>query len=133
MTPELDRIDHLHVYVTDRNAAESWYSDVLGLSRVDALLAWATKDGPLVLGNPEGNVHVALFERPNLPEKSSAAFGASGGQFLAWKSHLEKKGLQPRVADHDLAYSMYFTDPDGNLHEITTYDHHVVRNALQAA
>ena len=132
MTPKLDGIDHLHVYVTDRDEAESWYADMLGLGRVEALLAWATKEGPLVLANPEGSVHVALFERSSLPEKSSAAFGASGAQFLAWKSHLETKGLQLRIADHDLAYSMYFVDPDGNMHEITTYDHEHVADALRS-
>ena len=29
--------------------------------------------------------------------------------------------------DHDLAFSYYFQDPDGNHLEITTYDHATVR------
>ena len=31
MIPVFDRIDHIHVYATDRNQAEQWYADVMGL------------------------------------------------------------------------------------------------------
>ena len=128
MAPELKGFDHIHVYVADRARAEDWYAEVLGFRRVEALMSWAVKDGPLTLEDPEGTVHLALFERADPEGSSTVAFGASGEAFLAWKAHLEDKGLDLRIADHKLAYSLYFHDPDRNLYEITTYDYDKVRS-----
>jgi catechol 2,3-dioxygenase len=130
MTPKLDGIDHVHVYVASWGDAEEWYKSVLGFKRVDAFMVWAVDNGPLTLENPEGNIHLALFERNKHPDTSAIAFGASGAEFLAWKMHLEGHGLELRISDHDLAYSMYFSDPWGNMHEITTYDHDYVAENL---
>jgi catechol 2,3-dioxygenase len=122
MTPTLSGIDHIHVYVANWEDAEKWYGTVLGLKRVEALMPWAVKGGPLTLENPEGNVHIALFERENHSGSTAIAFGASGEAFLVWKAHLENMGLELRITDHKLAYSLYFNDPDQNMHEITTYE-----------
>lgn len=129
LAPGLTGIDHVHVYVSDRRAAETWYAKVLGFRRVEALMAWATPTGPLTLEDPGGRVHLALFESDK-PPTSTVAFGAEGEQFLAWKTHLEKLGIELRVADHELAWSLYFYDPDGNYHEITTYDTATVSQRL---
>ncbi len=130
MTPKLNGIDHVHVYVANWDEAEKWYETVLGFKRVEALMAWAVKNGPLTLENPEGNIHLALFETQSHPDTSAIAFGASGEGFLSWKTHLENHGLKLRVTDHKMAYSLYFTDPWGNLHEITTYDRDYVAQQL---
>ena len=106
MTPKLNGIDHIHVYVKNWDEAEDWYGNVLGLKRVEALESWAVKGGPLTLENPEGNVHLALFERNAHAGSSAIAFGASGKEFLAWKTHLEDKGLDLRIADHKMAFSI---------------------------
>ena len=130
MTPKLNGIDHVHIYVAKWGEAEDWYETVLGFKRVEALMAWAVKDGPLTLENPEGNIHLALFERDSLPDSSVIAFGASGEEFLAWKAHLEGHSLELRLTDHKLAYSLYFSDPWGNLHEITTNERDHVAKQL---
>jgi catechol-2,3-dioxygenase len=39
-------------------------------------------------------------------------------------------GSAPRCEDHALALSMYFSDPDGNPFEITTYEHEAARALL---
>ncbi len=127
MTPTLNGIDHVHVYVANWGEAEKWYESVLGFKRVEKFMVWAVKNGPLTLENPAGNVHLALFEREDHPDTSAIAFGATGVEFLSWKSHLEDQGLKLRITDHTLAYSLYFSDPWGNLHEITTYEHDYVR------
>jgi len=127
MTPELNGIDHVHVYVANWGEAEKWYESVLGFKRVEKFMVWAVKNGPLTLENPKGNIHLALFEREDHPDTSAIAFGATGEEFLAWRTHLEDSGLKLRVTDHELAYSLYFSDPWGNLHEITTYEHDYVR------
>lgn len=131
-TPKMTGIDHVHVDVADWGEAEEWYQAVLGLKRVDALMAWAVKNGPLTLENPEGTIHLALFESDKPTSISAIAFGASGEEFLAWKTHLESHGLDLRVTDHKMAYSLYFHDPWGNLHEITTYERDYVAKNLSS-
>lgn len=130
MTPKLTGFDHAHVYVGSWKEAEQWYGRVLGLTRVEALMEWAVENGPLTVENPQSTIHLALFEREDRPSTSSFAFGASGKEFLAWKSHLEGQDLELRLADHHLAYSLYFSDPWGNNHEITTYDRDLVADNL---
>jgi catechol 2,3-dioxygenase-like lactoylglutathione lyase family enzyme len=129
MAPALQRIDHIHVYVADRKAAQRWYADVLGFTPVAALESWAGT-GPLTIGDPSGSVHLALFERAPQPCRSVVAFAATAGEFLAWRNHLTAKLGKPIDAvDHDMAWSLYFTDPDGNPYEITTYEYDAVRAA----
>ena len=122
MAPKLRGIDHIHIYVTAWDEAEDWYRSVLGFERVDALMAWAVPGGPRTLAKPGSDIHLALFENDDHPNTSAIAFGATGEEFLAWKEHLETHGLELRIADHKLAWSLYFNDPYGNMHEITTYD-----------
>ena len=129
MIPKLSGIDHVHVYVTSWSEAEEWYETVLGFKRVEALMVWAVENGPLTLENPEGNVHLALFESDK-PPNSTIAFGANGEEFLAWKAHLESHSLELRLADHKLAWSLYFSDPFGNLYEITTYNYEFAAKQL---
>lgn len=130
MTPKLKGFDHVHVYVRSWDDAEEWYGKILGFKRVEALMPWAVEGGPLTLEDPAGNVHLALFEREDRSGSTAIAFGATGEEFLAWKKHLEGYGLELRVTDHELAYSLYFNDPDQNMHEITTYEHDHVRQRL---
>lgn len=129
--PVMSGIDHVHVYVKDRPAAVEWYRSMLGFEPVEAFMEWATATGPLTLADPTDSVHLALFQSDSAPT-STIAFGATGEAFLAWRAHLEKQGLALRIADHDLAWSMYFHDPDGNYHEITTYDCDVVAETMPA-
>ena len=130
MAPVLKDVDHLHVSVGSWSEAEEWYLLMLGFKRVDALVGWAIKNGPLTIENPEGTIHLALFESESPQPTTVIAFGATGKEFLNWKTHLENQGLELRVSDHKLAYSMYFSDPWKNLHEITTYERDYVAAKL---
>jgi len=131
MVPNLIGVDHLHVYVGNRKEAEDWYLSALNFRRVDALMSWAVQGGPLTVENPESTVHLALFERGATKKSSVIAFGATGEEFLHWKEHLEDLGLELRIVDHELAYSIYFNDPWQNMHEITTYDRDYVAEKLE--
>ncbi len=130
MIPKLNGIDHIHVYLSDWADAEKWYGDVLGFRRVKAFDSWAVPGGPLTIESADGSVHLALFERDKPDGYSVIAFGVGADDFLAWKQRLVSKGLKLRITDHELAYSLYFSDPDGNLHEITTCEHEIVRARL---
>jgi len=124
MIPAIERIDHIHVFVSNRDRAERWYHDVLGFSRVDRYEFWAADGGPLTIGNPAGSVHLALFERPSQPCRSTIALAVGRDEFLAWRTHLSRAlGRAPDLQDHQASWSMYFSDPDGNPFEITSYEY----------
>ncbi len=119
------------MYVSDRAAAERWYGDVLGLARVPELEGWATDGGPLTLADAGGALHLALFERPPGRNHATLALAADAAGFLAWKEHLERvlaRALE--VVDHELSWSLYFSDPDGNPFELTCYEHAALVAAL---
>ncbi|MEP6505711.1 MAG: VOC family protein [Betaproteobacteria bacterium] len=131
MIPIFDRIDHIHIYAAQRNKAEQWYADVMGFSRVAALESWAA-DGPLTLQNSSGTVHIALFEAPAQPNRATIALSVGAEEFVAWRQHLVAKLQRPVEAeDHQLSWSLYFADPDGNPWEITSYQHAVIATLLK--
>ena len=133
MTPKLESLDHIHIYVADRSASEEWYARVLGLRRIPEWESWATEGGPLTIGNPSGTVHLALFERPTEKCRSTVALGTTGSEFLAWRTHLAVVLGHPLMAvDHSLSWSLYFNDPDGNPFEITSYEYKQIAGALGA-
>ena len=129
--PAIDAFDHVHLMVADRAAAERWYREVLGLTRVPELEMWTTDGGPLTLRNAADTVHLALFERTPQPSRTTIALRVDAGAFIAWRAHLQAALGRPlAVEDHDVALSIYFSDPDGNPFEITSYEHAVVRELL---
>ena len=129
---KLESIDHVHVYTPDRARAETWYRRVLGLTRITEFEHWATKDGPLFLSNPERSVSIALFERPAQPTRSIIAFRVSGQDFMTWRAHLREMLGSVEAVDHAGSWSLYFTDPDGNPFEITSYDYEFLRDQLRS-
>ena len=134
MAPELQGIDHIHVFVTDRARSEAWYANVMGLRRMPEFETWAAEAGPLTLANASGTVHLALFERRVSRCLSTVALRATAAGLLAWRSHLERVLDRPvALVDHQLAWSMYFSDPDGNPYEVTTYDYDAASAALRGA
>ena len=103
MTPELQRIDHVHVFVSDRVAAEAWYARVMGLRPIPELVFWSADGGPLTLGNASGSVHVALFEGAMQSCRSTLALGVGAVEFLAWRTHLQDAlGRRIDLVDHQV-------------------------------
>jgi catechol-2,3-dioxygenase len=129
--PKLEFIDHVHVYTPDRAAAEVWYAQVLGLIRISEFEHWATKDGPLFLTNLKRSVTIALFERPPRPTRSTIAFRVNGQDFLVWRKRLREMLGKIDEVDHEGSWSLYFSDPDGNPFEITSYDYEWLKKQLR--
>lgn len=132
MVPTLERFDHIHVHVCDRAASEEWYARVMGLGRVAELEFWAPNGGPLTIGNASGTIHLALFERPAEKCRSTIALAVTASGLLAWRRHLAQVlGHSVEVVDHEVSWSLYFSDPDGNPYEITSYEYDAFASALR--
>ena len=131
MIPTLEDFDHVHVFVADRQAAVQWYARVLGLHPVAELAGWAADGGPLTIGNAAGSVHIALFERPTEKCRATLALRTTAPAFLSWQAHLMLVlGHKIEAVDHTLSWSLYFSDPDGNPYEITSYEYQQIAAAL---
>lgn len=132
--PALERIDHIHVFVSDRPAAVDWYARVLGFRPVPEMKFWARDGGPLTLADASGRIHLALFERPRETCRSTIAFATTAEPFAAWYRHLSAVlGTAPVLEDHELTWSLYFSDPDGNPFEITCYECAAIAGELGSA
>lgn len=133
MPPKLDGIDHINLYVPNRAEAAKWYKDILGFTSPASSAFWAEDDqGPLVIEDSLGKIHLALFQRETFTPSTAIAFGVDGKGFLKWKKYLEEKNLLDNLSDHSLSWSLYFKDPYGNSHEITTYQHDYVARHLRS-
>ena len=56
-------------------------------------------------------------------------------QLLAWHTHLQAALDLPadkslKIVDHQFSWSLYFSDPDGNPYEITSYDYAAIAALL---
>ena len=100
--PVIRGIDHVHVFVADRTKAQQWYLRVLGFMPTEALQVWAADGGPLTLQNPQGTVHVALFERAHAARE---ALDAAVRQFGEWGNTDEGRHILIAVARYLAAHS----------------------------
>ena len=128
-TPKLSGIDHFHLYVADKKKSFEWYQSILGFTVYEPFKFWDDDKGPLTIEDSSRTIHLALFTKTDQPPSSSIAFKATGKEFIKWKEHLVSKGLNLRVADHTITWSMYFKDIDDNVFEITTYDYELVSSS----
>lgn len=123
-------VDHIEIYVDDRTAASQWYGEVLGFHPVAKFAHWAD-GGPLMLTNATGQL-IALFEGP--PQRGHSvrglrriAFRASANDFAKFIKESARWSTPPlgldAVEDHEMAVSVYFTDPFGTQLEVTTYEY----------
>jgi len=78
----LTGIDHIHVYVPNRERAAQWFHEVLGFKVDESLRFWAADGGPRTIGNDSGTIHLALFEREEFAPLTAIAFGSDAKNFL---------------------------------------------------
>jgi catechol 2,3-dioxygenase-like lactoylglutathione lyase family enzyme len=125
---KLERLDHFGIEVAELARAESFYTNVLGLTVV-------ARFGDQFLLDCGGQ-NLALFEvrRPPLDAatrqsiishplgRGHHAFKVSRDDFTGASERLAKAGVESAApidwGDHDC---IYFLDPDGNLLEMVSY------------
>ncbi len=143
----VERIDHVELFVPDRYEAAAWYARTLGLRIAPEFEFWAEDPrGPLMIATASGDTKLALFEGTPQGQRAPAgfhrvAFSAGAPAFLDFLGGIAELSLtdhegRPVAAssavDHDLSFSIYFSDPFGHRLELTSYDHEAIRAALPA-
>jgi catechol 2,3-dioxygenase-like lactoylglutathione lyase family enzyme len=122
---QLEGIDHVALGVRDVERSAKWYIEVLGFERLHEGM-W--NGVPTFIG--KGNTGIALFPASHEPKPSNhreirmlhLAFRVNRENFLAAQRELEKRGIEFEFQDHEIAHSIYFSDPDGHTLEITSYE-----------
>jgi len=121
---EIQQLGHVVLKVRDRERAERFYTDVLGLPIA------ARMDAPpmtfFTLGNHHDFAIVAVGEgAPDAPDNSPGLFhvafkvGDTTDDLRRAKAHLEANGVEVAMAaDHTVTQSLYIADPDGNAIEV---------------
>lgn len=122
------KIDHVHIYVHDLDKAEHWYQQVLGFSRDETLLFWFSQGGPLVLKN--NDAAISLFLRTHQSPGHTVAFSLDASSFSQLLHVLVTQSIPYTVSDHRVWMSVYFSDPDGNQIELTSYQYKEARENL---
>jgi catechol 2,3-dioxygenase-like lactoylglutathione lyase family enzyme len=137
------QLDHIHIEVKDRQKAAAWFKDLLGFHPDLKLLHWTDDPvGPLILNSSGGHTCLALFARgcAKASRDATIAFRTRGDNFLSFAARLDHLNLVDRddlvltsqsIVDHDVSWSIYFMDLDGNRFEITTYDYDQVSEHLK--
>lgn len=143
----VDQLDHVELFVHDRYEAADWYRQVLGLHIVAEYEHWAADPrGPLMISSDHGNTKLALFQgQPPPPDQHQGtglvAFRVDADAFgtfllrlneLKLTDHLQRPVTPDRVVDHQMAYSIYFSDPCRNRLELTCYDYAKLNSLLSA-
>lgn len=129
-------IDHVELVVPDPVEAAGWYGETLGLEPVEGFEDWTEGAGPLMISSDGGETKLALFEgEPRTGGEPAGftrvAFRVDGPGFLAFVDRLDdvpgvESAGRADVVDHDLSFSVYFTDPYGHRLEVTTYEYEYV-------
>ena len=135
----IEDIDHIEMFVSDREKAAKWYKGIFGLKSIKELDVW-TKIGPLLIGTEDRSVTLDLMngKKENDGSINRMAFRTTGEKFINFLDKidsldlffLEERVTKEQVVNHDLSYSIYFDDPDGNKLELTSYDHDYQKSNL---
>lgn len=102
----------------------------MGLSRSKELEFWAKDGGPLTLQNLSGSIHLALFENDSI-QNTVVAFKVGATELFKCIKHLSINGIRVEPIDHEVSWSVYFKDPDGNPYEITTYEYDIFSELIR--
>jgi catechol-2,3-dioxygenase len=124
---KIDHLDHVALAVKDLKRSRQWYQEVLGLER-----RYEKTWGEVPTMMCAGNTCIALFPTKTQKPKPAPdddtiamrhlAFRVSRKNFEQAQIELRHRGMAYEFQDHDIAHSIYFSDPDGHRLELTTYE-----------
>ena len=122
----IERIDHIALVVTSVETSVAWYLDMFGFE------SFGTSPGSSVTYVGNSSIRLAMLEAsdespfsPPVNQGARAchfAFRTNGAAYAEYQNRLNQKGISYDKLIHEDSQSMYFSDPDGYLIEVTTYD-----------
>ena len=120
------------LYCSDLDAAEQFYTVVLGLERIGRQLGrhvfFRCGQGVLLLFNPgktakePSYVDGRIIPRHGTSGEGHLAFSISASEIPLWREHLQRHGvaIEEEIDWPEGGQSIYFRDPAGNSLELAT-------------
>ena len=119
-------LDHAALVVRDLERSKRWYSDYFGFEALDPnagpsspYIGNATTKLALLEANEERTYVTPVNQGPRA---CHIAFGTDAATFMAYQNQLTDAEIAFEVLVHSDCQSLYFSDPDGYLLEVTTYE-----------
>lgn len=110
------KLDHVALRRVDPHKAAEWYASFLGLEhRFEGAFGDAS---PVTVGVGECSISFFPGERATFEH---IAFEVRTHELEVIAAHLRDREVAHRVSDHVIARSLYLTDPDGQIVELTAY------------
>lgn len=111
--PTLGPVNHMALTVTDLRRSERWYTDALGLIRVDGEVA-DDGSGHVTLLHPDGGWVVALSSDATPGIQHTAFTCTDRGALVQWHEALPGRGIAPgSITDAPYGSGFVLRDPDG--------------------
>jgi catechol 2,3-dioxygenase-like lactoylglutathione lyase family enzyme len=119
----LTHIDHAGLNVSDGQRSADWYRRVFGFELIHKFThTWMVGRGLMRLGLAEVPGAQPVGDLDHKIAITHLAFQTDAAGFEAAQKELKGLGVPfDPPEDTGIAYSIFFTGPDGNLLEITTY------------
>ena len=125
--PPVNRVIETAIYCNDLDAAENFYSGILGLKKFwrgdDRDLFFAVGDTVLLIFNAKETAKRGTLPPHGATGPGHFALQIDPGQFDSWRAHLQLSGVRIEK-EHEwsdgVSRSLYFRDPSGNLVELVT-------------
>ena len=122
-----ERVLETCLYVDDLEAAEEFYSTVLGLELyakgAGRHVFFRCGDGRFLLFDPRATSQTpGAFPPHGAHGPGHAAFALTPDEIPAWREHLQRHGvsIDSEVSWPNGGHSLYFRDPAGNILELAT-------------
>jgi uncharacterized cupin superfamily protein/catechol 2,3-dioxygenase-like lactoylglutathione lyase family enzyme len=111
--PTLGTINHVSLEVTDLRRSEPWYTDALGLVRLDGDIA-EDGTGHLALLHPQGGWVLGLANGTAAQIEHVAFTCVDRDALVEWHTSLVDRGLEPgTITDAPYGSGFVLRDPDG--------------------
>jgi len=113
---QVRKLDHVALRRVDPESAATWYASVLGLQRrfEDAF----GDASPVTVGVGECSISFFPGEAASFEH---VAFEVRADALELVAAQLRDRGVEHHRSDHGIARSLYLTDPDGGIVELTAY------------
>jgi catechol 2,3-dioxygenase-like lactoylglutathione lyase family enzyme len=119
----LEQIGHVALRCASLETTKDWYVNTLGFEHV---FAGHGSGVPIILGSTFLTLFPQKGDEQPPPAKGRiwhlAFRAATYADFRLAQTELQARGVSFQFQNHEISHSIYFSDPDGLVLEITTYD-----------
>ena len=120
----IERIDHVALVVRDLKTSKKWYGEMFGFESLET-----SPNSPYVGNDSVKLALLQIAEDSTFTQPASQgarachfAFDTDRSTFESYRARLDGMNMRYEELTHSDSQSIYFSDPDGYVIEVTTYE-----------